>query len=181
MKVILTPHPTLRKKTPVITNWTNKLQQQAGEMVDILRHTSDPNGVGLAAPQVNLSQRFFILLLDGTPTIYINPTITKSSSKMLSDKYKEPEKRFLEGCLSIPKLWGFVDRPFTVTLKYQIPKKVDGQWQLVSHTQKYSDQYSSYVQHERDHLDGILFTDHILKQQGTIFKETPDGLESFAL
>lgn len=181
MKVITTPHPTLKKKTPVITNWTDKLQQQAEEMIDILRHTSDPEGIGLAAPQVNLSQRFFILLLDSVPTIYINPTITKSSTKMLSDKYKDLEKRFLEGCLSIPKLWGFVDRPFTVTLKYQTPKKVDGKWQLISHTQDYSDQFSSYVQHERDHLDGILFTDHILKQKGTIFKETPNGLEPFSL
>ena len=181
MKVITTPHPTLKKKTPVITNWTDKLQQQAEEMVDILRHTSDPEGIGLAAPQVNLSQRFFILLLDGISTIYINPTITKSSTKMLSDKYKDLKKRFLEGCLSIPKLWGFVDRPFTVTLKYQTPKKVDGKWQLIPHTQDYSDQFSSYVQHERDHLDGILFTDHILKQKGTIFQETPDGLEPISL
>lgn len=181
MKIITTPHPTLKKKASVITNWTDKLQQQAEEMIHILRHTSDPEGIGLAAPQVSLSQRFFILISNNTPTIYINPTISKSSSKMLSDRYKKPEKRFLEGCLSIPKLWGFVDRPSIVTLKYQTPKKIDNQWQLVSHTQKYSDQHSSYVQHERDHLDGILFTDHILKQKGTIFQETPDGLEPTSL
>ena len=85
MKIITTPHPTLKKKTPILTTWTDKLQQQADEMVHILRHTSDPEGIGLAAPQVNLSKRFFILLLDGTPTIYINPTVTKSSTKMLSE------------------------------------------------------------------------------------------------
>lgn len=177
MKIITTPHPTLKKKTPVITAWTNKLQQQADEMVHILRHTSDPEGVGLAAPQVNLLKRFFILMDKGKPTIYINPTITKSSTRMLSDKYKKPEKRFLEGCLSIPLLWGFVDRPLTVTLKYQTPEKIDGKWKLITHTQEYSDQHSSYVQHEKDHLDGILFTDHILQQKGTIFKETSQGLE----
>lgn len=181
MKIITTPHPTLKKKTPVITIWTDKLQQQADEMIHILRHTSDPEGIGLAAPQVNLSKRFFILLLDGTPTIYINPTVTKSSTKMLSEKYKKPEKRFLEGCLSIPLLWGFVDRPLKVTLRYQTPEKIDGKWQLISHIQNYSDQFSSYVQHERDHLNGILFTDHILQQKGTIFKETSRGLEPVSL
>ena len=181
MKIITTPHPTLKKKTPVITNWTDKLQKQFEEMVHILRHTSDPEGVGLAAPQVNLSKRFFILLLDGQANIYINPKIIKSSSKMLSDKYKNPKKRFLEGCLSIPEIWGFVDRPFSVTLEYQTPEKTNGKWQLITHTQDYSDQYSSYVQHERDHLDGILFTDHVLKQKGTIYKETPQGLEPVSL
>ena len=181
MQVITTPHPTLKKTTPTISKWTDKLQRQAEEMIDILRHTSDPEGVGLAAPQVNLSQRFFILILDDQPTIFVNPTILKSSKKMLSDKYKKPQKRFLEGCLSIPKLWGFVDRPFTVTLQYQTPEKTDQGWQLVTHTHDYSDKYSSYVQHERDHLDGILFTDRILQQNGTILKETLDGLQPLNL
>jgi len=91
---------------------------------------------------------------------------------MLSDKYKVGKKRPLEGCLSIPKLWGFVDRPYQITLSYQTLKASS----LVDTTKIFRGLDATGIQHERDHLDGILFTTHILNQNGTIFRETKKGL-----
>ena len=141
-------------------------------MIVLLKQSHDPQGMGLAATQVGIDKRFFILLNHDQIELYINPKIIKTSTKMLSDKYKNNKKHPLEGCLSIPKLWGFVDRPYSITLSFHHLQGLT--LKAVSKTFKGLDAIS--IQHERDHLDGILFTDHILKQNGIIFKETKKGL-----
>ena len=95
---------------------------------------------------------------------------------MLSQVYKNKRDRWLEGCLSIPKLWGFVDRPYEVTVEYFSPVLTSDIWQLKAVSATFTDTESAYVQHEIDHLDGILFTDRILSQNGQIYRETTDGL-----
>ena len=95
---------------------------------------------------------------------------------MLSQVYKNKRDRWLEGCLSIPKLWGFVDRPYEVTVEYFSPVLTSDIWQLKAVSATFTDTESAYVQHEIDHLDGVLFTDRILAQDGIIFKETDTGL-----
>ena len=141
-------------------------------MIVLLKQSHDPQGMGLAATQVGIDKRFFITLDKENIQVFINPKIIKTSTKMLSDKYKNSKKRPLEGCLSIPKFWGFVDRPYSITLSFQYLQGLT--LKAVSKTFNGLDAIS--IQHERDHLDGVLFTDHILKQNGTIFKETKKGL-----
>lgn len=153
-------------------------------MAEILKKTTDPKGVGLAATQVGLDKRLFILLDEkrNHVSIFVNPQIIYASKKTLAQVYKKKKDRWLEGCLSIPKIWGFVDRPYSITLKYQVPKKLDtGYWLLDTVTQDLSDMHAAYTQHEIDHLDGILFTDRIIEQKGRIFRETEDGLVPFSL
>ena len=104
--------------------------------------------------------------------IIINPEITAQSEATLAQIYKKTKDRWLEGCLSLPKLWGFVDRPYWVESQYQTIK--DGK--LISKTRRFEDIESSYFLHEYDHLNGVLFTDRILEQRGKIYQETPDGL-----
>lgn len=179
MQVLITPDPSLRRVAQPVVNYDQKLHQNVQEMTRLLLSSSDPEGVGLAATQVGLDARLFLLILNNKkiPQVFINPEIIKSSSVMLSHKHKNPDKRWLEGCLSIPKFWGFVDRPYEVTIRYQTPVlQRDGTWTLKTQDITVKDAHSAYAQHERDHLDGILFTDLILKQKGTLFIEKEDGL-----
>jgi peptide deformylase len=172
MKVLVTPNQFLRLKAKPVVNYDKKLEKQIAEMIKILKSAKDPEGVGLAATQVGLDRRFFIIVSSGKAEVFINPTISKPSMAMLSGVYPKKKDRWLEGCLSLPKIWGFVDRPYSIEIDYQTPEG----GVLVPRHRKFEDIESSYVQHENDHLNGILFTDHILKQGGQIFKETPEGL-----
>jgi len=172
MKILVTPDRFLRHKAKPVSGLDKKLEKQISEMVKILKSAKDPEGVGLAATQVGLDRRLFIVIMGGNPEIFINPVIVESSKAMLSDVHTKKKDRWLEGCLSLPGIWGFVDRPYSIEMEYQTPEK----GMLVPRKRKFEDAESAYIQHENDHLDGILFTDHILKQGGRIFKETPDGL-----
>ena len=112
------------------------------------------------------------MTLNNKPEVYINPIILKQSEVMLSSVYPKKKNRWLEGCLSLPRLWGFVDRPYSIDIEYFTPENGE----LVKKIRTFKDVESSYILHENDHLDGIIFTDRILEQGGTILKETPDGL-----
>lgn len=177
MEILTTPHQFLRHTAKPVAIWDKKTAGQVEEMKEILKKTTNPKGVGLAATQVGLDKRLFVLQLDDGFHIYVNPEIIKTDKKMLTDVYKKKKDRWLEGCLSIPKTWGFVDRPFSITLKYQIPKTLDtSSWILDTVVSDFTDIQAAYVQHELDHLNGVLFTDRILEQKGDIFQETTDGL-----
>lgn len=102
------------------------------------------NGVGLAAPQVNINKRFFVLTADDeVRRVFINPQIIATSSD-LSD--------YEEGCLSIPKIYEVIKRPSKVTVQAldENGKKftLDAEGLL-----------ARIIQHENDHLDGIVFID----------------------
>ena len=84
--------PFLRKKAKPVTSWTPKLQKQLEEMTVLLKESKDPQGVGLAATQVGIDKRFFILLDEDNVKVFINPKILEVSTKMLSDKYKNWRK-----------------------------------------------------------------------------------------
>lgn len=168
MKIITTPDPRLRQIAKPIVFWDKKLEKEIAEMITLLKAAKDPEGVGLAATQVGLDRRLFVIS-DKSITVFINPVILSSSKTMLSNKI-EAKKRYLEGCLSVPELWGFVDRPYSITVSYQEPVTLN---QI---TKTFTNFQSSYFQHELDHLDGILFTDRIIAQKGEILKETKNGL-----
>jgi peptide deformylase len=173
MKILISPHQFLRKKAKPVATWTPKLSRELAKMTSLLKNARDPEGVGLAATQVGLNKRFFIVLNKGKLNLFINPEIVSSSTKMLSDRYKNEQKRPLEGCLSIPKFWGFVNRPYQITLKYQTLTPDND---LKSLEKNFKGLEAISIQHERDHLDGILFTDHILAQQGILYKQEKSGL-----
>lgn len=179
MKILTAPNPCLRQKAEPIKTWTPKLQKQLEQMIQLLKASNDPQGMGLAATQVGINKRFFITLVKNRPQVFINPTISRVSTKMLSQKYKPGKKRPLEGCLSIPKLWGFVDRPYSVTLSYRTLNVKGLNPNIVNKI--FKGLASISIQHERDHLDGILFTDRILKQSGVIYQETNGKLSPISL
>ena len=178
MQILTTPHPFLKHKAKPLGGWDKKTAKEVAQMEEILKHTVNPKGVGLAATQVGLDKRLFILLDEEKQTtkVFINPEIISASQKMLSSVYKKKKDSWLEGCLSIPKIWGSVDRPYSIKLQYQIPILSTVNCQLSTVTEEFSDVASAYIQHEIDHLNGILFTDRILEQKGKLFRETDDGL-----
>lgn len=183
MLILTTPHPFLKHKAKELAVWDKKTAKEVKEMEEILKKTTNPKGVGLAATQVGLDKRLFILLDEESQTtkIFVNPEIVEKSKKMISQVYKKKKDRWLEGCLSIPKIWGFVDRPYAIKLKFAIPKLIDGKWVLSEQIMDYEDVESAYTQHEIDHLNGVLFTDRILEQHGQMFRETEDGLSPISL
>lgn len=172
MKILTTPDPLLRRVALPVVKLDKKLTGQITDMIKTLKSAKDPEGIGLAAPQVGINRRFFIVTFHGIPEIFINPTLLNFSKATLLDVHRKSKDRWLEGCLSVPRLWGFVNRPYAVEIDYLTP--IDGK--LEKRHRKLEDVDASYVQHENDHLNGILFTDRILEQSGEILKETPDGL-----
>jgi len=154
----------LRQKSKPIKKITPEINQLVKEMIT----TADQNPedwLGLAAPQVNIHKRLFIIKfsLKDKPKIIINPQIVTSSSEKTVD-IVEKKKRQLEGCLSVPGLFGFVNRPYHITVKWTDLDNKEHQEELI-----YPE--STYFQHEFDHLNGILFIDHILKQDGQLYQE----------
>ena len=175
MKIVTTPHPSLHLKAQPIITWDKKLDTQIKQMIALLENSHHPKGMGLAATQVERQNRAFLLAIDNKIHTFLNPKITHRSKKTLIDVYKNEKKRWLEGCLSIPTIWGFVNRPSTIEIQYQLPetlKKIET---------KFDDFHAAAFQHELDHLNGILFTDRLLKQQGTIYQQTEKGLKPIEL
>jgi peptide deformylase len=101
--------------------------------------------VGLAAPQVGVSKRLFIVCPDDDPIVVINPKITKKSPKMATD---------WEGCLSIPGLRGQVPRHTSVEVEFT---GLDGK----AFRMEAKGFLARIFQHENDHLDGIFFIDRV--------------------
>ncbi len=161
LPVVAYGHPTLRKVTEDIDQDYPDLDKFLSDMFETM-YTSD--GIGLAAPQVNRSVRLFIV--DGTPfadkmpeladfkKIFINPYILEESGKNVTMD---------EGCLSIPNIREDVTRQSDVVIEYY-----DESWQLKE--EKYSGFAARIIQHEYDHLDGILFTDKVSALRKTLLR-----------
>jgi peptide deformylase len=142
----------LRKKTQPVTQDTQELQQLIDDMFDTMYNAE---GVGLAAPQIGKLLRIFVA--DGDvyaeeegeprygPVAMINPEIVFKSEQTVDMD---------EGCLSIPGVYGPVSRPVQIAVKYldrdfkEQKMEVDGRMARI-------------IQHEIDHLDGVLFLDHL--------------------
>jgi len=173
-KIVTVPYPTLRQIAEPVT----KIDKLVHTIIDDLWYAlenSQIEGVGIAAPQVGESKRIFILR-EGKKKykVFINPEILWESDEKGAGKTRKGDV-FLEGCLSIPQMYGPVIRPHEVEIEYldERGKK---------HRNKLTEPISRYVQHETDHLNGILFTDHILEQKGKLYMvNESDELEEISL
>lgn len=134
--------PTLRKKSFEVTDFGAKMQALLDDMKDTLIKAQ---GAGLAAPQVGVLRRVFIVMAEGKYYECINPVIIESSGSQIDN----------EGCLSVKGKYGQVERPMHITVKafdrYGKPFTV-----------KASGFLARAFCHENDHLDGILYVDKAL-------------------
>lgn len=166
MNIISVPHPTLRTTAKKIEQVDKKLINFITNLSTTLEATRNPKGVGLAAPQVDKQLRVFATNLSRSPRIFINPTIEKHSKKLtLGD---QPDDPILEGCLSIPHLWGPVPRWEWIEASFDV---LDGQ-SLTRKIERFFGYGARVFQHELDHLDGILFTDHSLQYDLPVYQQT---------
>ena len=147
MEIVPYPHPALRWKSQPIREINDDLRKTVREMFDLMYAAK---GIGLAANQVALPWRIFIINLTADPTeteeehVFINPEILKRKG---SDEDEE-------GCLSLPKLYGHVRRPAEIVVE---AFDIDGQgFQMTL-----DGLGARCVQHETDHLDGVLFIDRM--------------------
>lgn len=162
MKIVTIPHPSLTVVCKPVAEVDKRVLKLIKEMEKTLDKQKNPEGVGLSAPQVGIEERFFIIKHPETKKRYtmINPELVQKEDFMDS----EMDDENLEGCLSIPEIWAPVSRYRRVQVKY-LDK--EGKEQL----EWFDGFLSIVVQHEYDHLDGILFTQRALEQGNPIYKE----------
>jgi len=141
------PDPCLRKKSKRLTLdeiHKESAKQLVGDMVEIMKQEK---GLGLAAPQVGVNKRLFLVATDKGSAAFINPKISRRSFSKATEE---------EGCLSIPDVYGLVKRPKKITVSFY---SIDGKKQKIVA----KGLLAQVIQHETDHLDGILFIDKAKK------------------
>ncbi|MBP7768343.1 peptide deformylase [Candidatus Woesebacteria bacterium] len=172
MKIITIPHPTLRLVATPVKEVDKKLITLITDLEETLLATRKPKGVGLAAPQVDRLKRMFAInFVEDNRDLrtIINPVIAKhSADKTFGPDENEP---YLEGCLSIPGIYGPVPRWEWVELEYQEVKNGT----LISTTEYFEDFAARVIQHEYDHLEGILFTDYSVEFDLPLYKDSLNG------
>jgi peptide deformylase len=147
LPILTAPDPGLKKKSLPVDSVDAGVRQL---MDDMLETMYDAPGIGLAAPQVGVLKRVVVLDIDREdtktgPLFMANPEIVEASDEDVS---------YEEGCLSVPDHYSDVVRPATVTVRYL---DRDGKVQNLA----CEGLLATCVQHEIDHLDGVLFIDHI--------------------
>lgn len=172
-KIIIAPNDVLGKTAEPLDfkNKDKSLSLILKQMEEALLLASDPKGVGLAAPQIGKSLAIFITKPTEKSKIsaFINPKILAPSNQQLATsqqreaRSKKRRVRKLEGCLSLPTIWGEVLRSPSVTIEFQTP---NGKKQ----TKEFSGFMATIIQHEMDHLEGILFPRRVLEQKGKLYK-----------
>lgn len=177
LKIIQAPNPVLSTPTKSIIGIDKSIRRLIKDMDEVLISARDPEGVGLAAPQVDKSLRLFLIKqTPRSPTlVFINPIIEKfigeispaaSSATGVTDNVESKEVA-LEGCLSLYGTWGKVKRYPGIILSYQ-----DETGKI--HKKRFKGFAATIIQHEYDHLQGILFTKRVLEQRGKLYKSTKD-------
>ncbi len=165
--IVKVPNDVLNAPTKAVDFFDKRLSRLIRELTDTLLATTNPKGVGLAATQIGEAYRIFVTKHhpDAPMKIYINPEIIKRSEDTVEGI--PDTKKGLEGCLSIPKVWGRVIRAKTVMLRFQDAKQT---W----HEENFKGFEAVIIQHETDHLNGVLYTQRVLEQKGKLYQAIKD-------
>jgi len=151
---------TLRKKSlPLLPE---ELNENLKELINTLFQTMDEaKGIGLAAPQIGVSKRLFVIEFDDIKHACINPEILEKSSEIVE---------YEEGCLSVPGLYENVKRPERITVKY-----LDENFK--EHIEELDEVPARIFQHEFDHLEGLLFVDKLSSLRKNLLKKKLKKIE----
>lgn len=179
LKIVHAPAPVLTKGVRQVKKIDKKIRELVYDMEETLIAQTDPQGVGLAAPQIDVDLAIFIIkpTLKSKTLVFINPKILETKTNNISSttpaKDDDEEDVKLEGCLSIPKIWGPVTRNAKVLLEYQ---DLTGE----KHTEWFQGFKAVIIQHETDHLNGILFTERVLEQKNKLYEEKNGELSALS-
>lgn len=170
LPIVTYPDPVLSTKAKPVTNFGPELEKLVKDMLFTMYHAP---GIGLAAPQVGIGERFFVLDVDYdretvtnssgkeevrmsgfNPLVLINPVITGTSGTTTYE----------EGCLSVPGVYEEVKRFKSIHVKYQNLKGEEQELEA-------DDLLSICIQHENDHLDGIVFIERLSNLKKQFYKK----------
>ena len=147
MRIIKYPHPTLRHESKPVTRVDQPLKDMIGRMFELMY---EGNGIGLAANQVDLPYRLLVMNVECDPAatdqeyVFINPEITHRKGSAQAE----------EGCLSFPGIYAPVRRSAKVVVSAYSLQGKELSYEL-------DGLYARVAQHEIDHLDGVVFIDHL--------------------
>jgi peptide deformylase len=147
LPVIIAPDPRLKVKCPPVDAVDDEVRRLMDDMLETMYHVP---GIGLAAPQVGVHKRVIVVDAsrkdeDPAPVKLANPELVWASDKLGT---------YEEGCLSLPEYYAEVTRPDQVRVRYL---DYDGEIREI----EAEGVFATCIQHEMDHLDGVLFVDHI--------------------
>ncbi len=162
LDIIKAPSPVLSGNSKDVARIDKSVTNLIEGMKAALLSAYDPVGVGLAAPQVGKALKIFIAKPSQKSkiSVFINPVITKEENLLNIDSEKAVK---LEGCLSLPNIWGEVKRFDLIHVDF-----MDEHGQ--KHSQKFTGFMSVIIQHELDHLNGVLFPKRVLEQKGALYE-----------
>ncbi len=159
-KILLFPHPVLKKMARPVASFDDEIRQLADDLIDTMR--AGPGSVGVAAPQIGASLRVCVVDVSNSKLgrennhgllVLVNPEIVA----------REGATVMREGCMSVPDYTGEVERATGITLRY-----LDGDG--VTREIVASGFEAVAIQHELDHLDGVLFLDRIVSLKTGLFR-----------
>lgn len=171
LKIVQAPNDVLSSKARPVKEIDKQIKHLLKEMEQSLAAAHDPEGVGLAAPQVGKSLQIFLIKQSPKSPLltFINPEVVsffdenEEEKPASSGKKTKKEKGVqLEGCLSLQDVWGVVKRHYGVELSYT-DEHGD------KHTKKFHGFLATIVQHEFDHLQGILFPKRVIEQENKLY------------
>ena len=152
--ILVAPDPRLKRVAHDVAKVDGEIRRL---IYDMLETMYDAKGIGLAAVQIGVDKRVLVMDLDqkegpGAPRVYVNPKLLWVSEELAT---------FEEGCLSVPDIWEDVARPASIRAEYL---DRDGKKQTLEADGLLAD----CLQHEMDHLDGVLFIDHLSRLKRSI-------------
>ena len=157
LEIIETPDTRLRAISRPVTLFDDALKTLIADMFETMY---DAPGIGLAAIQVGVDQRILVIdLQEPDPDDETGERIIRNPRTFINPVFSDPSDDlnvYAEGCLSVPEQYADVARPAAITVDWQ---DADG----VAHQERMTGMMATCIQHEHDHLEGILFIDHLSK------------------
>lgn len=173
-KILQSGDPILRIKSKPVAKVDKKVKSLIADLKDTLSIQKDPEGVGLAAPQIGKNLQVFVCNHKDFERVVINPKILDIQEQTRAAKAKRSKHEILEGCLSLPYYYGPLKRAKSIKVEYLNEK---GE----SITEVFEDFSAQIILHEIDHLNGVLFIDHLLKEKKPLYKVEDDEWEEVEL
>lgn len=173
-KILPSSDSILRQKSKPVVKVDKKVLKLIQDLKDTLHVQKEPEGVGLAAPQIGKNLRVFVANYKGFDRVVVNPELLKTEKILRSVKTPRGKREILEGCLSLPYYYGPLKRAGKITVKY-----LNGKGEEI--TEIFEGFNAQIILHEIDHLEGILFVDHLLKEKKPLYKVDGDEWEEIEL
>lgn len=162
-KIVQSGDKKLREVSKPVVKFDKKIKSLIEDLKDTLAVQNDPEGVGLAAPQIGVNLRVFAVDYKHLQRVVVNPEIIEKAQKIKASTNPKAKNEILEGCLSLPHYYGPLKRENYVKLKY-----LDEKGKEV--IEDFNDFDAQIILHEIDHLNGILFIDRLLEQKNKLYR-----------